>query len=71
MIGSLKKRSRTWEYDFYRLGGFYPPYATPPSWLKVEANQKEEEKGLKEHIAMLKEELKIAEAELKELEKVA
>lgn len=71
MTGTLKKRCRMWEYGLYRLGGFYPPYATPPSWWKVESNYEEEKKNLKEHIDMLKEELQISELELKELEKAA
>jgi hypothetical protein len=60
-----------WEYDLYRMGGFYPPYAIPPSWLVVESNPEEEKKLLKEHIEMLKEELKVTEADLKELEQAA
>jgi hypothetical protein len=57
-----------WEYDIYRLAGFYPLYAKPPSWWVVESNPEEEKKYLKEHIEMLKEELKVTEADLKELE---
>jgi hypothetical protein len=60
-----------WEYGLYRMGGFYPPYAPPPLWWKVESNLEEEKKGLREHIMMLKEELKISESELKELENAA
>jgi hypothetical protein len=71
MTEGIRKRCHMWEYDLYRLGGFYPPYATPTAWCKVEANLEAEEKGLKEHIEMLKEELQIAESELKELEKAA
>jgi hypothetical protein len=48
----------------------YGPYGPPPPpWWMEEPTPEEEKEDLKEHIEMLKEELKSAEARIKELEK--
>ncbi len=69
-IMPLRSRRRLRLYWPYCQWHHYVPYAPPPSpWMAGRPTREEEVEDLKEHIEMLKVELKAAEEDLKELEK--
>jgi hypothetical protein len=59
---------RYWPYCQY-AGYWQQPYCPLPPWGMGRPTRKEEIEDLKAHIEMLKEELKAAEGDLKDLEK--
>ena len=69
MTNRTRRRYRIWR-DGYGGWEHYPYGNSPPAWWVVRPDLKEEKRNLEEYIRTLKDELNIAIADIKKLEKM-